>query len=212
MGTRRCLTNCYLVFPYAVFLILEWAGRRILKSKRARVKKKIFVAGGGPAGMEFALVAKQRGHDVTLYEKEERLGGQSESGRRFPREKRVPTVAESLKNRMEISGVRIKSKATLTSKVVEEEHPDVLVVASGARPIEHKCTRNCPATRRQCLGYPKRYGAGYRKASGYRSLEGVLLDAKRHYLWRILGCLSLRLSPFYTTIQRRTLAGFKTPL
>ena len=36
--------------------------------------KKIAVVGGGPAGMEFARVAKLRGHEVTLYEKD-RLGG-----------------------------------------------------------------------------------------------------------------------------------------
>ena len=39
-------------------------------------KKKVFVAGGGPAGMEAAIVAAQRGHDVTLFEKDTRLGGQ----------------------------------------------------------------------------------------------------------------------------------------
>ena len=42
----------------------------------APVKKKVFIAGGGPAGMEAAIVAAQRGHDVTVFEKGERLGGQ----------------------------------------------------------------------------------------------------------------------------------------
>jgi 2,4-dienoyl-CoA reductase (NADPH2) len=104
--------------------------------KEAKVKKKIFVAGGGPAGMEFALVAKQRGHDVTLYEKEDRLGGQVNLVAASPGKGEFLNVVKSLKNRMEISGVRIKLKTTLTSKMVEEGYPDVLVVASGARPIE----------------------------------------------------------------------------
>jgi len=104
--------------------------------KEARVKKRVFVEGGGPAGMEFALVAKQRGHDVTLYEKEERLGGQVNLVAASPGKKEFLNVVKSLKNRMEISGVKIKSKTTLTSKMVEEERPDVLAVASGARPIE----------------------------------------------------------------------------
>lgn len=40
-----------------------------------RDKKRIAVVGGGPGGMKAALVAKERGHDVTLYEKSDTLGG-----------------------------------------------------------------------------------------------------------------------------------------
>ncbi|HAM49257.1 MAG TPA: NADH:flavin oxidoreductase, partial [Nitrospiraceae bacterium] len=82
------------------------------------------------------MVAKQRGHDVTLHEKEERLGGQVNLVATSPGKKEFLNVVKSLKNRMEISGVRIKLKTHLTSKMVEEGQPDVLVVASGAKPIE----------------------------------------------------------------------------
>jgi 2,4-dienoyl-CoA reductase (NADPH2) len=135
-----CNQGCFdqLLSGFSVCCVLNpRVGREAdTEIKEARVKKKIFVAGGGPAGMEFALVAKQRGHDVTLYEKEERFGGQVNLVAASPGKKEFLNVVKSLKNRMEISGVRIKSKTNLTSKVVEEEHPDVLVVASGARPIE----------------------------------------------------------------------------
>jgi 2,4-dienoyl-CoA reductase (NADPH2) len=106
--------------------------------KEAKVKKEILVAGGGPAGMEFALVARQRGHEVTLYEREEHLGGQVNLVAASPGKKEFLNVVKSLKNRLEISGVRIKLKTTLTSKMVEEGQPDILAVASGARPIEIK--------------------------------------------------------------------------
>jgi 2,4-dienoyl-CoA reductase (NADPH2) len=104
--------------------------------KEAKVKKKIFVAGGGPAGMEFALVAKQRGHDVTLYEREERLGGQVNLVAASPGKREFLNVVKSLKNRLAISNVGIKLKTTLTPKMLKKGQPDVLVVASGARPIE----------------------------------------------------------------------------
>jgi 2,4-dienoyl-CoA reductase (NADPH2) len=135
-----CNQGCFdqLLSGFSVCCVLNpRVGREAdTEIKEASVKKRIFVAGGGPAGMEFALVAKQRGHNVTLFEKEERLGGQVNLAAASPGKKEFLNVVKSLKNRMEISGVRIKSKTTLTSKVVEEEHPDVLVVASGARPIE----------------------------------------------------------------------------
>jgi 2,4-dienoyl-CoA reductase (NADPH2) len=134
-----CNQGCFdqLLSGFSVCCVLNpRVGREAdTEIKEARVKKRIFVAGGGPAGMEFALLAKQRGHDVTLFEKEERLGGQVNLVAASPGKKEFLNVVKSLKNRMEISGVRIKSKTTLTSKVVEGEHPDVLVVASGAVPI-----------------------------------------------------------------------------
>jgi 2,4-dienoyl-CoA reductase (NADPH2) len=137
-----CNQGCFdqLLSGFSVCCVLNpRVGREAdTEIEEASVKRKIFVAGGGPAGMEFALVAKQRGHDVTLFEKEERLGGQVNLVAASPGKKEFLNVVKSLKNRMEISGVRIKSKTTLTSNIVEEEHPDVLVVASGARPIEIK--------------------------------------------------------------------------
>ncbi len=45
------------------------------KVKKAEEKKKVVIVGGGPAGMQAALTAAERGHDVVLFEKEERLGG-----------------------------------------------------------------------------------------------------------------------------------------
>jgi 2,4-dienoyl-CoA reductase (NADPH2) len=104
--------------------------------KKAKVKKKVFVAGGGPAGMEAALVARQRGHNVTLYEKDEKLGGQINLAAAIPRKKEYLNVIKSLKTRMEISGVKINLKTVLTSKMVEKDQPDVLVVATGAKPKE----------------------------------------------------------------------------
>ena len=137
-----CNQGCFdqLLSGFSVCCVLNpQVGREAdTEIKEARVKKKIFVAGGGPAGMEFALVAKLRGHDVTLYEKEERWGGQVNLVAASPGKKEFLNVVKSLKNRMEISGVGIKLKTTLTSKMVEEKQPDVVVVASGARPIEIK--------------------------------------------------------------------------
>jgi 2,4-dienoyl-CoA reductase (NADPH2) len=107
-----------------------------IEIKEAQLKKRIFVAGGGPAGMEFALIASQRGHDVTLYEKNKDLGGQVNLAAAVPGKKDFFNAVRSLKRRMEINGVRVRLQTTLTTKEVEKDQPDVLVVASGARPVE----------------------------------------------------------------------------
>lgn len=98
--------------------------------------KKVMVAGGGPAGMEFAVTAAQRGHDVTLYEKDDRLGGQINLACTPPGKAEFHNLVESLENRMALSGVAVELGTCVTAETVASEKPDVLVVASGARELE----------------------------------------------------------------------------
>ncbi len=104
--------------------------------EKAPSPKKVLVAGGGPAGMEFALTAAERGHEVTLYEKSDRLGGQVNLAKAPPGKKELQNIIGSLKNLMDCRGVNVKLGAALTPEIVKEMNPDVLVVASGAKPIE----------------------------------------------------------------------------
>ena len=103
---------------------------------RAEVPRKVWVAGGGPAGMEFALTAAERGHDVTLYEKEGVLGGQVNLAKAPPGKAEFHNVIESMKHRMEQRGVKVRLNTRLTTEMVKKGKPDLLVVASGAKPLE----------------------------------------------------------------------------
>lgn len=98
--------------------------------------RKIMVAGGGPAGMEFALTAASRGHAVTLYEKETMLGGQVNLAKAPPGKKELYHIISSMKNRMDLHGVKVVLGTEVTADLVEQEKPDVLVVACGARPVD----------------------------------------------------------------------------
>jgi 2,4-dienoyl-CoA reductase (NADPH2) len=101
----------------------------------AKSKKKIMVAGGGPAGMEFAITAAKRGHDVTLYEKEDDLGGQLNLAKSPPGKVEFQNFINSMKNRMIRWGAKTKLDTDVTPELVKEDNPDVLIVASGAKPI-----------------------------------------------------------------------------
>lgn len=107
-----------------------------LRIEKAKTKKKVMVAGGGPAGMEFALTAAARGHDVALYEKENRLGGQVNMAKAPPGKKEFQKITDSMKDRMDLWGVNTNLNTPLTPEIISENAPDVLVVASGARPME----------------------------------------------------------------------------
>jgi len=105
------------------------------KVGRAEAPKRIMVAGGGPAGMQFAITAAERGHRVTLFEKEARLGGQVNLAGSPPGKAELLKLITSMQNRMELLGVEVELNTLLTTDMVSQKNPDLLVVATGARPI-----------------------------------------------------------------------------
>lgn len=137
-----CNQGCFdAIFSgsYVTCILNPRVGRESeLTVDKAKTKKKVMVAGGGPAGMEFALTAASRGHQVTLYEKENRLGGQVNMAKVPPGKKEFQKITDSMKNRMDLWGVKINLNSPVTPETVRENAPDVLVVASGARPAEMK--------------------------------------------------------------------------
>ena len=102
----------------------------------AEKPKKVMVVGSGPAGMEAALVAASRGHKVTLYEKDSRLGGQLLLAA-LPPEKgdKIEPLTNSLIARVRQAGVKVKVGTPATLKVVEETKPDAVIIATGTTPF-----------------------------------------------------------------------------
>jgi len=101
----------------------------------AETQKKIYVAGGGPAGMEFALIAALRGHDVTIFEKDDHLGGQTDLAAATPGKEDFLNVTRSLVMRMHAAGVKVRINASLTHANIKRGKPDLVVIATGSRPI-----------------------------------------------------------------------------
>ena len=97
--------------------------------------KEVLVIGGGPGGMKAACIAAERGHGVTLMEKERTLGGQLLLNRRIPGRKEMVTVAKDLANNLEGLGVDILLGREATAALIAEMAPDAVVVATGARPL-----------------------------------------------------------------------------
>ena len=100
----------------------------------AAVTKRVLVVGGGPAGMEAAIVAAQRGHDVTLYEATDRLGGQVNLIVRTPHWEEFSAVVEWRARQLEKLGVDVRLGVAVQARVVAQRSPDVVVVATGSTP------------------------------------------------------------------------------
>jgi 2,4-dienoyl-CoA reductase-like NADH-dependent reductase (Old Yellow Enzyme family)/thioredoxin reductase len=97
--------------------------------------KKVFVVGGGPAGMEAATIAAMRGHRVTLCEKSKAPGGWLLVGCLPPHKDEIGNLSKSLAVRTKKAGVEIRLNHEATPKTVEEAKPDVLILALGANPL-----------------------------------------------------------------------------
>ncbi|CAK7079908.1 MAG: Cinnamate reductase [Enterocloster aldenensis] len=101
----------------------------------ATTPKKVVVVGGGPGGMEAAVTAAQRGHSVTLYEKNSKLGGQIAHEQHIPFKKDMYHFIEVLAKRCEDAGVDIRLNTEVTPEEVAEMGADVVMTAVGAKPI-----------------------------------------------------------------------------
>ena len=132
---QGCFDSIFAGTPVTCILNPRAGNEGLFRIEKVGKAKKIMVAGGGPAGMEFALTAAQRGHDVTLYEKEGRLGGQVNLAKTPPGKREFQKLIDSMKARMAHWGVAVKLNTPLTPEMVRKENPDCLVIASGAKPI-----------------------------------------------------------------------------
>ena len=96
--------------------------------------KKILVVGGGLAGMEAAVTLAERGHDVTLAEKESALGGQWIVASKAEEKADYKTLIPSKEKQLAASGVKVCLNTVVDRAYLLTEKPDVTILATGALP------------------------------------------------------------------------------
>jgi 2,4-dienoyl-CoA reductase-like NADH-dependent reductase (Old Yellow Enzyme family)/thioredoxin reductase len=97
--------------------------------------KKVMVVGAGPGGLNAAWVAAKRGHEVHLYEKQSYLGGQLVPGSKTAYKREMQSLINFQKRQVELNGVICHMGQEVTAQSVQEENPDVVILATGSRPI-----------------------------------------------------------------------------
>ncbi len=95
----------------------------------------IMVVGGGLAGMETAMYLTERGHRVSLYEREKELGGQWNIACALPGKAGYASVTDYLKRWLARHGVETTLSTAVTREMVLRKKPDAVVVATGAVPV-----------------------------------------------------------------------------
>jgi 2,4-dienoyl-CoA reductase (NADPH2) len=109
---------------------------------KARTKKKVVVIGGGPAGMEAARVSALRGHDVTIYEKSNKLGGLLHIAAtvkgNHPED--LLSIVHYFEVQLRRLGVKIELGKEFDLSEIEEVKPDAVIVATGGSTVTPQVT------------------------------------------------------------------------
>jgi len=123
MGIVECLVNAQ-------------AGHECeIELKPAEKPRRVLAVGGGPAGMEAARVAAMRGHQVSLWEKAGRLGGQLHLAAVPPGRSDFLHMVKYLEQTLQLLNVEISLNQEANPRNIAEFKPEVIIIATGASPL-----------------------------------------------------------------------------
>lgn len=105
-----------------------------LRMPPAARKKRVLVVGAGPAGAEFALRAKELGHEVLVVEAADRIGGQLVYAQKPSFKRELGRLATYYERRLADEGVDVELGKSATAEFVDRWNPDEIVLATGSTP------------------------------------------------------------------------------
>jgi 2,4-dienoyl-CoA reductase (NADPH2) len=129
---QACLDNAFRNEATACILNPEAGREKQAQTKRASYKKKVSVVGGGPAGMQACKTLAERGHEVTLFERQATLGGQLLHAVLVPGKQEFHNTIRYYRSYLEEYRVRLELNCVPTEKDLEQF--DSVILATGARP------------------------------------------------------------------------------
>jgi 2,4-dienoyl-CoA reductase (NADPH2) len=132
---QACFDHVFMMRPVSCMLHPRSGREFEIREDKAPRPKKVWVIGGGPGGMMAASTAARRGHDVTLFEEKEQLGGQlllaGAPSMRSDFRRAVKDLEVQLRN----SGAKVRLGQRMDRGKIRRGRPEVVIVATGARPI-----------------------------------------------------------------------------
>ncbi len=104
------------------------------KFEKADRSKNVWIVGGGPGGLKAAEIAALRGHQVTLFERKDKLGGRVRLGANPPGKAVLNEFIDYLEGRVRALGITLEMDKEFTADMITSGEPDVVIVATGASP------------------------------------------------------------------------------
>lgn len=143
----RCTSCCYCLEQVVEHRgvrcsVNPRAGResRLGPLKPAQQARRVLIAGAGPGGMQAAVTLAERGHQVQLYDRQNRLGGMMVQAATPPHKEKWFWLLEYFQERLRQLRVPVVLGTRVTPELVAALQPDAVILATGARPLMHPLT------------------------------------------------------------------------
>lgn len=103
--------------------------------EKAETVKNVMVIGGGVGGLYAAYISKLRGHEVTVYERSDTLGGNMRLAAFPPGKGDIVGMVRNYISLCEQTGVNIVMNTEVTEALIQKESPDAVIIATGSDPL-----------------------------------------------------------------------------
>ena len=132
---QGCFDNLFKLKPVECLCNPKAGHEKEAAVEKSKAPKKVMVVGGGAAGMSAALSAWEKGHIVTLYEKNNCLGGQLYLASAPPGREEFAELAKDLEHQVALSAINVILNQSVDEALIDLEKPDAVILTTGALPI-----------------------------------------------------------------------------
>ncbi len=133
---QGCFDNIFKLKPISCLRNVRAGNEAKTELKPIEEKKKIMIIGSGPAGLEAARVARLRGHDVSLYEKDDKIGGLLNIIWIPPGRNEFKRIIENYNYWIQQLGINLFLNTEVNIETIRDFNPDVVLFATGSKPIK----------------------------------------------------------------------------
>ena len=131
---QGCLAKAFFAQPIGCLVNAEAGLEYLTKVRKPEALKNILVVGSGPAGCEFAIKAAESGHTVTIWEKENTIGGQLSMVATPPGKHEFNTLTRYFTAKLEKNKVNVMLGKEASAEEIAQAGFDVVVTATGMKP------------------------------------------------------------------------------
>ena len=131
---QGCFDNVFRMMPITCLRNARAGNEAKTELKPLKEKKKVMVIGSGPGGLEAARVAAIRGHEVHIFEKEDKIGGLLNIIWVPPGRNEFKRMIENYNYWIQKHGIRMHLQQEVSIEKVKEFNPDVVFIATGSKP------------------------------------------------------------------------------